>query len=245
MMTMTVPAESRVTDFTTLLLRRLEDLSAPAILEILLTKLYRDRIALLSSFGTEAAVLLHMASEINPHVPVLFLDTRKHFAETLAYKAELEVRFGLSSIIALAPDATDLAAHDPAGTLHTRDTDACCHIRKVAPLEKALKGYDALVTGRKRFQAKSRAALALFETDGDRLKINPLARWTTDDLAAYARDHDLPSHPLAQLGYASIGCAPCTSVVAPGEDVRAGRWRGTEKTECGIHFVGGRATASA
>ncbi|MGK6319585.1 phosphoadenylyl-sulfate reductase [Sphingomonas sp. DT-204] len=207
----------------------------PAMLRTLLSEHMLGEVALVSSFGTESAVLLHLVASIDPSVPVLFLDTGKHFPETLAYRDELAGRLGLTDLRILTPDAADLAARDDAGLRWSYDPDGCCELRKVKPLEKALGRFDASITGRKAFQASTRAALPRFELDGDQLKVNPLASWTKADIDTYFAEHDLPRHPLEAEGYASIGCAPCTSKVKPGEDPRAGRWRGWEKTECGIH----------
>ena len=200
------------------------------------------RIALVSSFGAESSVLLHMASRIDPAAPVLFLETGKHFPETLAYRDLLVERLGLTNLINLLPDPAALAAKDESGLRWSYDPDGCCEIRKVKPLEKALADFDTSITGRKGFQSSTRTGLPRFELDGNtgRLKFNPLANWTRADLDAYFTAHDLPRHPLEAQGYPSIGCAPCTSKVAPGEDPRAGRWRGSQKTECGIHFINGK-----
>lgn len=192
--------------------------------------------ALVSSFGAEAAVLLKMVADIDRDLPVLMIDSLMLFPETLAYQRRLSAHLGLRNVQHLRPAPRDLALGDPDGTLHRRDTDACCDIRKVLPLERALAGFAVSVTGRKRFQASTRAGLEVFEADGARLKVNPLAHWSSADLRAYMADHALPRHPLVASGYPSIGCAPCTSRVAPGEDERAGRWRGSDKVECGIHF---------
>jgi len=192
-------------------------------------------VALVSSFGAESAALLHLVASIDPTVPVLFLDTGKHFPETLAYRDELAARLGLKDLRILAPDAEVIEKRDATGLRWSYDPDGCCEIRKVVPLEKAMADFDASITGRKAFQASTRNALPRFELDGDRLKVNPFANWTKADLDAYFVEHDLPQHPLVAQGYLSIGCAPCTSVFKPGEDPRAGRWRGWEKTECGIH----------
>ena len=191
-------------------------------------------VALVSSFGAESAALLHLVSSVDPTVPVLFLDTGKHFPETLAYRDLLAERLGLNLRI-LHPDPEVLAAKDSTELRWSYDPDGCCEIRKVIPLEKALAGFDASITGRKAFQASTRNALPRFELDGERLKLNPFATWTKADLDAYFAEHGLPRHPLEEQGYLSIGCSPCTSMVKPGEDPRAGRWRGWEKTECGIH----------
>lgn len=198
-------------------------------------------LAVVSSFGAESAVLLHLVAQVDRAVPVLFLDTGKHFAETLAYRDILVERLGLNLVV-LTPDAADLAARDESGLRWSYDPDGCCAIRKVKPLEKALVNYDASFTGRKAFQAKTRANLPRFEIDTTdaqgRLKINPLIDWDASRIADYFAAQDLPRHPLIAQGYPSIGCSPCTSQVAPGEDPRSGRWKGWDKTECGIHKPG-------
>lgn len=198
-------------------------------------------LAVVSSFGAESAVLLHLVASVDARVPVLFLDTGKHFPETLAYRDTLVERLGLDLVV-LSPDPADLAAKDETGLRWSYDPDGCCAIRKVRPLEKALAGYDASFTGRKAFQAATRANLPRFEIDTSdaqgRLKINPLIDWDAGQIEAYFIAHDLPRHPLIAAGYPSIGCSPCTSQVAPGEDPRSGRWKGWDKTECGIHKPG-------
>ena len=198
--------------------------------------------AAVSSFGAESAVLLHLLATIDPAVPVLFLDTGKHFPETLAYRDMLVERLGLTDLRVLTPDPADLAARDGNGLRWSFDPDGCCAIRKVAPLAKALAGFDASFTGRKAFQAKTRANLPRFELDASdaegRLKINPLIDWDAGRIEAYFIMHDLPRHPLVADGYPSIGCSPCTRPVALGEDARSGRWAGWDKVECGIHRPG-------
>ena len=213
-----------------------------AMLEGVLTEGLAGEVAVVSSFGAESAVLLHLVGSIDPTVPVLFLDTGKHFAETIAYRDRLIDRLGLDNVRILTPDADDLAAKDANGLRWSFDPDGCCEIRKVRPLAKALAGFDASFTGRKAFQAKTRAHLPRFELDisdsEGRLKINPLIDWSASQIAAYFILHDLPQHPLVAQGYPSIGCSPCTRQVAPGEDARAGRWAGWDKVECGIHQPG-------
>ena len=198
-------------------------------------------VAMVSSFGAESAALLHLVSRIDPSVPVLFLDTGKHFPETLAYRDELAERFGLN-LVNLYPDLEELQARDETGLRWSYDPDGCCDLRKVRPLERALARYDASFTGRKAFQSATRANLPRFEIDTSdaqgRLKINPLIDWDADRIAAYFEEHDLPRHPLVARGFPSIGCAPCTHKVAPGEDPRSGRWKGWDKVECGIHKPG-------
>lgn len=196
-------------------------------------------VALVSSFGAESAVLLHLVAQVDPATPVLFLDTEKHFPETLAYRDELIARLGLTDLRILKPEAAEVAAKDENGLRWSWDPDGCCEMRKVRPLAKTLAGFDASVTGRKAFQSSTRATLPRFEIDGSdtqgRLKINPLIDWNAADITAYFEAHDLPPHPLVEKGYPSIGCSPCTSKVAAGEDPRSGRWAGWDKTECGIH----------
>lgn len=195
-----------------------------------------------SSFGAESAVLLHLIAQIDKGLPILFLETGKHFSETLAHKAKLTAKLGLTNVIDLHPKTADLTAKDETGLRWSYDPDGCCEIRKVLPLAEALAGYDASLTGRKAFQSTERAQLPRFEIDNSdaagRLKINPLIDWTPDDITAYLEKHDLPRHPLVEQGFPSIGCEPCTHKVAPGEDARSGRWKGWDKTECGIHKPG-------
>ncbi|MBO9723283.1 MAG: phosphoadenylyl-sulfate reductase [Novosphingobium sp.] len=211
------------------------------MLETVLKEGMAGDIAIVSSFGAESAVLLHLVSRVDPGVPVLFLETGKHFPETLAYRDLLVERLGLTNLSNLLPDAEQLAKKDENGLRWSYDPDGCCEIRKVKPLEKALLGYDASLTGRKAFQASTRATLPRFEVDTTdaqgRLKVNPLIDWSPERIAAYIAEHDLPPHPLVSQGYPSIGCMPCTSKVAEGEDPRSGRWRGWNKTECGIHVA--------
>ncbi|AJP71933.1 phosphoadenylyl-sulfate reductase [Sphingomonas hengshuiensis] len=196
-------------------------------------------VAIVSSFGAESAALLHLIASVDPSVPVLFLDTGRHFPETLAYRDQIGALLGLRDLRSLQPDAEVIAKRDASELRWSFDPDGCCEIRKVVPLAKGIAGFDATITGRKAFQASTRNALPRFELDTSdamgRIKFNPLADWTKDDIAAYFTAHDLPHHPLEAQGYLSIGCAPCTSIVKPGEDPRAGRWRGWDKTECGIH----------
>ncbi len=216
--------------------------SATSVLTDALNDPAVGRVALVSSFGAESVVLLHLLSVIKPDTPVLFVDTQMLFAETLAYQEELARSLKLTDIRTIFPDPVQAEFDDPDGTLHQFSTDACCALRKTIPLEKALGGFDAWITGRKRFQGTTRSAIDFFEAEGDvRLKINPLAHWGREDLEEYIVNNRLPRHPLVAKGYPSIGCAPCTSPVKPGEDPRAGRWRGTQKTECGIHYINGRA----
>jgi phosphoadenosine phosphosulfate reductase len=215
---------------------------ATAVLEHALRDREVGRVALVSSFGAESVVLLHLLSVVSPHTPVLFIDTQMLFAETLTYQQQLAQSLYLTDIRTLRASSRTILAKDPLGDLHKSNPNACCALRKTDVLETALSGFDAWITGRKRFQSGTRAAVEFFEADAARLKINPLAHWTPDDLQDYIINNRLPRHPLVAKGYPSIGCAPCTSPVKQGEDPRAGRWRGTEKTECGIHFINGKLT---
>jgi phosphoadenosine phosphosulfate reductase len=199
--------------------------------------MFGDRLALVSSFGAESAVLLHMVSRIDPRIPVLFLETGMLFGQTLDYRRQLAARLGLTDVRDLRPRFEDIAIMDPGADLWKTDTDACCHIRKVLPLDLALSDFDAWITGRKRFQSGSRLRLPVVEAAEGKIKFNPLANWTRSDLEAYAMHHDLPPHPLVAAGFPSIGCWPCTSPVDEGGDIRSGRWAGSQKTECGIHMA--------
>lgn len=214
-----------------------DEMDAEGVLRQAVDDLLPGDIALVSSFGADSAVLLHLVSQVDRSLPVYFLETGKHFAETLDYVETLKQALGLANVVALHPDSEDIRRFDPDGTLWETDPDSCCHIRKTEPLDKIVAGFGGWVTGRKRFQTAERGVLPHFElTADDRIKVNPLAYFTNEDIAAYKARHELPEHPLYARGYKSIGCAPCTSAVAEGEDPRAGRWRGLNKKECGIHF---------
>jgi phosphoadenosine phosphosulfate reductase len=212
---------------------------AHGVLELALTGEFRGKTAVVSSFGSESAVLLHLVAEIDPNTPILFLNTGKLFGETLRYRDRLQEQLGLGDIRSLAPNAADRTRFDPDGILWSKDTDACCNFRKVIPLKRALEPFIAQITGRKRFQTRERAAMQPVEFFEGRFRFNPLADWTLQELEAYADRHCLPRHPLVEDGYPSIGCMPCTRRVQAGEDYRAGRWSGLDKDECGIHGVDG------
>lgn len=197
--------------------------------------IYGDKLALVSSFGTESAVLLHLAAQIDPNITVLFLDTGQQFAQTLDYRRNLATRLGLTDVRDLRPSYADIATQDPSADLYKTSTDACCNIRKVLPLDRALVDFDAWITGRKRFHGGDRLRLPVVEEGEGKIKFNPLANWSKAELDAYAKQHDLPPHPLKAMGYPSVGCWPCTQPAEEGDDVRAGRWAGQDKTECGIH----------
>jgi phosphoadenosine phosphosulfate reductase len=205
------------------------------------------RLAVVSSFGAETAALLKLVAEVDRALPVLFLDTGWLFPETLAYRDALASLFDLTDIRVYTPSTCALAERDPDSDLWSRDPDACCHIRKVVPLTEALRPFDAWINGRKRYHGHQRQQLPLVESDGERLKFNPLAHSSRQDIERIFAAHVLPRHPLEAHGFSSIGCMPCTSRTLPGEDPRAGRWRGRGKTECGIHVrseTGGSGTSA-
>lgn len=199
---------------------------------------FRGRIALVSSFGAEAAALLHIVAKVDRTTPVVFLETGKHFAQTISYREDLARMLGLTDVRDIRPNPEEAAGEDPKGDLWRRDNDACCALRKVRPLAGALSDFDAWFTGRKRVHGGLRAYMPLVEAAPPHIKINPLARWSGEDVEAYAQAHGLPPHPLVEQGFPSIGCWPCTAPTAKGDDARAGRWRGLGKTECGIHLGG-------
>jgi phosphoadenosine phosphosulfate reductase len=200
-----------------------------------MTGRFAGRFAVVSSFGADSAMLLALVAEIDRATPVLFLDTRMHFPQTLAHRDALVRQLGLTDVRDIRPDPVELAHSDPDGELHRWIPDDCCAVRKVAPLARALAGFDAWATGRRRQQSRTRAALPFVETLDGQQKFNPLADWSAERVADELARRGLPRHPLVAAGYASIGCAPCTRPVRPGEDARAGRWAGRPKTECGIH----------
>ena len=227
-----------VTRLSTALLKDHADTTPQAFLADALDRI--ENVAMVSSFGADSAVLLHMIAQIDRGLPVLFIDTLALFPETVRYQTDLAAHLGLSNVVTLSPDREELFLTDPDGLLHRSDTESCCQLRKARPLERALQGYDGWITGRKRHQAATRADLDRVEVEAEtgRIRLNPLADWGPDRIRAYLDAADLPRHPLVARGYPSIGCQPCTTRVISGEDARSGRWRGSEKTECGIHFIG-------
>lgn len=214
-------------------------LDALALVRAMIRQEFPGRIALVSSFGVESAVLLDLVAQVDPATPVIFLDTEKLFDESVAYEKELEALLGLKEVRHIRPDPAELKAQDADGTLWRRDPDLCCHLRKVAPLERALEGFEAWITGRKRYHGNERAGLKRLESDGRRIKINPLADWSRERLSSAFEKRGLPDHPLMRRGYLSVGCSPCTKPVEGDASVRAGRWWGRKKTECGIHLPAG------
>ncbi len=204
------------------------------ILRVAIKEEFPGRIALVSSFGAESAALLHLAAQVDKSIPVIFLETRKHFAQTISYRKKLAERLGLTDVRDIRPDPLSVNTRDKTGDLWKQNADACCTLRKVEPLAPALEGFDAWITGRKQFHGGGRINLPAFEASPTHIKVNPLIRWNKSSIDAYFADNDLPAHPLTAQGYPSIGCWPCTHP-ASSDDVRAGRWRGAAKTECGIH----------
>lgn len=205
--------------------------------EVLSNKEVFGHVAVVSSFGAESAVLLHHVAQVAPGTPVIFIDTQFHFDETISYRDELMQRLCLRDVRSFSIDPISQKRLDPARTLYLTHPDSCCHARKVEVLSRALRGFDGWVTGQKRYQSSTRAEVERIDWDTERgkWKFNPLADWRADEIEAYRVENGLPHHPLTQMGYSSVGCAPCTSPVADHEDARAGRWRGQQKLECGLH----------
>jgi phosphoadenosine phosphosulfate reductase len=195
----------------------------------------REHLALVSSFGTESAALLKVMADVDPAIAVIFLDTGWLFQETLDYRDTLTRQLGLSDVRSIKPLEETLSREDPDKELWFSDPDACCRIRKVEPLARALKPFAAWINGRKRFQGGVRADIPVVEHYGARLKFNPFANVSREQIEAIYKSANLPPHPLVASGFLSVGCMPCTSRSEAGEDERAGRWRGRPKTECGIH----------
>jgi phosphoadenosine phosphosulfate reductase len=215
--------------------RELRNASPSEVIARALQMIGREHLALVSSFGSESAALLKLMAEVDPAIPVIFLDTGWLFEETLAYRDALIARLGLHDVRSIKPLEQTLSREDPERALWFSDPDACCRIRKVEPLSRALAPFKAWINGRKRFQSGVRADIPVVEEDGVRLKFNPFANVSPEHIEAIYRTSKLPPHPLVAKGFLSVGCMPCTSRTKAGEDVRAGRWRGTAKTECGIH----------
>ncbi len=224
------------------LARALEE-AAPDVILAKALEAYHGRIALLSSFGAEAALGLKLLSEIAPDTPVLFLDTKRHFPQTLSYRDQLIDELGLKSVRIIEPDAAEAAGEDADGKLFERDGQACCDLRKVRPLARALEPFDAVITGRKRHHGGVRSQAQAVEFDGERVQINPLAYLGSEEIAARFAALKLPRHPLTADGYSSIGCWPCTAPARVAGS-REGRWAGQERSECGI-FDPARADRAA
>jgi phosphoadenosine phosphosulfate reductase len=228
-------AEAQVLRSAQALDHALRDASPEQIIETALKTVGREQLALVSSFGTESAALLKVMADVDPAIPVIFLDTGWLFEETLAYRDTLISALGLRDVRSVKPLEEALSRQDPDRELWFADPDACCRIRKVEPLARALKPFAAWINGRKRFQGGARAEISVVEEDGEKLKFNPFANVSREEIAAIYKRSQLPAHPLVASGYHSVGCMPCSSRTSPDEDARAGRWRGRAKTECGIH----------
>ncbi|KRQ11131.1 MULTISPECIES: phosphoadenylyl-sulfate reductase [Bradyrhizobium] len=217
--------------------RALRTASPAEVIAAAVKTLGREKVALVSSFGTESAALLKVMADVDPAIPVVFLDTGWLFEETLAYRDTLVETLGLTDVRSIKPDEEALSRQDPDRELWFTDPDACCRIRKVEPLARALKPFAGWINGRKRFQGGARADIPVVEDDGVRLKFNPFANVSREEIEAIYTLGKLPPHPLVASGYQSVGCMPCSSRSAAGEDARDGRWRGRAKTECGIHTM--------
>lgn len=215
--------------------RALRDATPAKVIEAALNTVGREHLALVSSFGTESAALLKVMADVDPGIPVVFLETGWLFEETLAYRDTLIATLGLRDVRSIKPLEETLTREDPDRELWFSDPDACCRIRKVEPLARALKPFSAWINGRKRFQGGARADIPVVEDDGAKLKFNPFANVSPEEIQAIYQSANLPPHPLVASGYLSVGCMPCSSRTALDEDARAGRWRGRAKTECGIH----------
>lgn len=213
----------------------LRQASAQDILRAAISREWPGELTYVSSFGAESVVMLSLIAEVDPSLPVIFIDTGMHFPQTLDYKDEVIARLGLTGVREITPNETERKVLDPKNMLWKADADACCALRKVRPLEPALEGFGAWITGRKRFHGGARMSLPVFEFADGRYKVNPLASWTQADVDAYLKEKDLPRHPLVSQGYPSIGCWPCTKPAADPNDPRSGRWAGQEKSECGLH----------
>lgn len=225
--------------------RALSSASPEDVIATAIRSVAPDRLAVVSSFGTESAALLKYVADIDRNLPVLFLDTGMLFEETLAYRDELARYFGLKDVRSLKPQIDLIERRDPARDLWMQDTESCCHIRKVRPLSDALGAFDGWINGRKRMHGGDRSDIAYVEADGRLLKFNPLAALTKEQLDEVFASAGTPRHPLEKLGFSSVGCMPCTSRTKPGEAARAGRWRGSSRTECGIHHAGEPAVAGS
>lgn len=214
----------------------LRQASAQTILRAAMMREWPGQLTYVSSFGAESAVMLALIADVDPGLPIIFLDTGMHFPQTLDYRDRLIERLGLTDVRNITPAESERQTTDPDNVLHRSDPDACCALRKVRPLEPALSGFEAWITGRKRFHGGARLSLPVFEKAGGRFKVNPLASWTQDDVDLFFAQRNLPRHPLVGQGYPSIGCWPCTKPAGDSSDIRAGRWTGRDKRECGLHM---------
>ncbi len=213
----------------------LREASAQTVLRVAMVREWPETLTYVSSFGAESVAMLALIADVDPGLPIVFLDTGMHFPQTLDYKDEIIERLGLTGVRSIPPSETERKILDPKNTLWKTDADACCALRKVRPLEPALEGFNAWITGRKRFHGGARMSLPVFEFAAGRYKVNPLANWTPEDVELLVKQRNLPRHPLVAQGYPSIGCWPCTAPASDPSDPRSGRWAGQEKSECGLH----------
>jgi len=216
--------------------------TAAAVLRLAAEK-FAPRLTMATGFGVEGCVVLDLISRDRLPVDVFTLDTGVLFSETYELWRTLERRYGISIRAVASGLGLEAQAEKYGDRLWERSPDLCCRLRKVEPLARALEGKDAWITGIRREQTPERASASAIELDPKfgLVKVNPLVFWSAEDVWRYVEDHDVPVNPLHQRGYSSIGCAPCTTPVAAGEDPRAGRWRGFEKKECGLHGGGARS----
>jgi phosphoadenosine phosphosulfate reductase len=217
-----------------------EDAEPIDVVEWALLKSGIERIAIASAFQTEGTAVMHMATQIKPDIPVLFLETGYQFAETLAFKQRMTERLGLNVVDLVGEHTVQQQAETFGARLYERDPEKCCELNKVRPMFEALRGFDAWMTALRRDSSPTRADspfLDQYEIETGRwmVKINPVANWSQQDTYRYLKDNELPRNPLYDLGYSSIGCAPCTRMRFAGEPERSGRWAGKPKWECGIH----------
>ena len=232
----TLLADDHVRDLN----QRFETAAPEDIVRWALAEAGLGRIAIASAFQAEGTCLIHMATRVVPDVPILFLETGFHFAETLAFKERLTEQLGLNVVDLVGEYTVERQTEEFGPRLYERDPKLCCQLNKVAPFDRALRGFDAWLTSMRRDSAWTRRNTPIvsqteFEDGTTLVKVNPIAGWTRQQAWSYLKEHDLPHNPLYDLGFASIGCAPCTRMVFAGEDERAGRWSGLLKTECGIH----------
>ncbi|MCM8775255.1 MAG: phosphoadenylyl-sulfate reductase [Candidatus Omnitrophica bacterium] len=198
---------------------------------------FGDTICVTSSFGATSGALLHLANKIKPGVPIIFLDTYYHFAETLQYKETLERLLNLNILTFRSSISREDFKLRYSPKLYSEDPDLCCHLHKVLPMKEALGNFKAWVSGIRRGQTQARQSANFVERYEEGIvKINPLLEWTTKDVFSYMKENHIPGHPLSAKGYKSIGCWPCTQRVGENEDERSGRWQGHLKTECGLHL---------
>ncbi|HRX75574.1 MAG TPA: phosphoadenylyl-sulfate reductase [Hyphomonas sp.] len=214
----------------------LREASAQTILRVAMVREWPEQLTYVSSFGAESIAMLALIADVDPGLPIIFLDTGMHFPQTLEYRDEVIDRLGLTGVRSIPPNETERKVLDPKNQLWKTDSDACCALRKVRPLEPALDGFNAWITGRKRFHGGARMSLPVFEFAGNRYKVNPLANWTAEDVDLFVKQRNLPRHALVDQGYPSIGCWPCTLPAQDPLDPRSGRWAGQAKTECGLHL---------